>query len=180
MMNWRHEKWDEGWGEEQDEVVKKHLAMISEMKSEMENDEWDLFISLFITLPFTSSSHSLSHSSSFISLFISLIAKNYFLISLSHFSSLQFTSSSHFSSLQFTSSSHFSSLQFTSSSNSSWRVRWRVRWRDEELKKMFLVWTYVKPNLVLSQIPFTWGGGGVWVYRQDYIPTSIHTTLRTL
>ena len=32
--------------------------------------------------------------------------------------------------------------------------RWRVWWRDE---RNFLVWTYVKPNLVLSQIPFTGG-----------------------
>ena len=29
-------------------------------------------------------------------------------------------------------------------------VRWRVRWRDE--KKHFLVRTYIKPNLVLSEI----------------------------
>ena len=45
--------------------------------------------------------------------------------------------------------------------------------RDEEMKKRNLVRTYVKPHLVLSQIPFTDGlGGGVSV--KVYRPTYVH------
>ena len=33
-----------------------------------------------------------------------------------------------------------------------WRVRWRDDEWDKEMKFFFLVWTYIKPNLVLSEI----------------------------
>ena len=45
-------------------------------------------------------------------------------------------------------------------------MKWskNLNFKKFELKKnfenfFFLVWTYVKPNLVLSQVPFTDGGG---------------------
>ena len=53
--------------------------------------------------------------------------------------------------------------------------------RDEDMKKKNLVQAYIKPNMVLSQIPFYWAGGGgvcggVCESLQTYISTTyIHT-----